>query len=184
MKTRDLMAISMDNYRKNGFISHIICFFLAVFAAAFLLLCLFWVDLFLVIVPLIVIPVFFAAQVAVIALRDEDYLTLGGFFNCFKGFFTPKFASTFRVIKSALWSLAIYLIFYFVYGISINLSFYFTNYMNYTAIMTDIVNTGLTNPLDIENIVNLNKEFFNTILIYTNVPTLFVSAISFIFLIQ
>ena len=183
MKTKDLMAISSSNYRKNGLISHLVFFLLAVLAAAFLLLCLFWVDLFLIIVPLIVIPIFFAAQVVVIALRDEDYLTFGGFFNCFKTYFSPKFASTFRIIKSAIYSFVVYLIFSIVYGFAINLSFYYTNFMNYAGIMTDIFNNVLTNPLDIEMFVNTYKDFFSIIMIYTNVPTLFVSAITFIYLI-
>ena len=183
MKTRELMAISMDNYRKNGIIAHVIFFFLSLLAAAFLLLCLFYVDLFLLIVPLIAIPIFFAAQVIVVLLREENYLTFGGFFNCFKNYFTSKFASTFRVIRSAMWSFLIYIVFAIVYGIAINLSFYYTNYMGYAEIFAEISTTQIASTSDINEIYNLHKEFFNNLLIYMNVPSLFVSAISFIYLI-
>ena len=183
MKLRQLMAISMDNYRKNGLISHAIFFFLSLLAAAFLLLCLFYVDLFLIIVPLIAIPLFFASQVIVVLFREESYLTFGGFFNCFKNYFTPKFASTFRVIKSAIWSFVVYLVFAIIYGITINLSFYYTNYMGYADIFTEIANTQIASTADINEIYNLHKDFFNKIMIYMNVPSLFVSAISFIYLI-
>ena len=179
MKSRDLMAISMENYRKNGFISHVIFLLLSLFAAAFLLLCLFYVDLFLIIVPLIAIPIFFACQVIVILLRDESYLSLGGFFNCFKNYFTPKFASTFRVIRSALFSLAVYLVFAIVYGIIINLSFYNTNFLGYYDIANEMAQLLLSGSADVEYLISNYYSFFNSLLIYTNVPSLFVFAIVF-----
>ena len=183
MKYRDLLKISMDNYRKNGFVSHVIFFFLSLFAAAFLLLCLFYVDLFLLIIPLIVIPIFFACQVVVILLREEDYLTFRGFLNCFRNYFTSKFASTFRVIRSALWSFLVYIAFYMIYGISINLSFYATNFMNYQSVYGDILNTMSVSIADLEAVVQAHRDFFEIILIYTNVPALYISAVFFIALI-
>ena len=182
MKMRDLMEKSKQNYRKSGFISHVIFLFLTLLAASFMMLCLFFVDLFLIIVPLIVIPILFACQVIVILLREEQYLTFRGFINCFTNYFTGKFASTFRVLKSALFSLVVYLVFLIIYSLTLNLSLYSVDYMGYHQVVDEITTGTLAGQLDIDAILNNHKAFFNQLLIFTNVPNLFVFAFTFTYL--
>ena len=62
MKYSDLISISMNNYRKNGFISHVLFFFIMLLACAFLLLGLLLADLIIFLIPFLFIPCFFAVH--------------------------------------------------------------------------------------------------------------------------
>ena len=182
MTVRELYRISGENYRKNGFISHVIHFLLILLCSAFLLLGLFWNSLNLIVVPFIVIPTFFATELITILLRDQSYLTFKGFMRCFGSYFSTKFASTFRVIKSTLWSLLVYIIFALIYGLSVNLSLYYINFMGYKEVIDELLTYTSITVDQIQIIIDKHEGLFNTLMIINQVPSLFVFTISFIFL--
>ena len=117
MKYSDLISISVNNYRKNGFISHVLFFFIMLLACAFLLLGLLLSDLIIFLIPFLFIPCFFAVQIAVILLREQEMISFRGFLRCYANYYSEKFMSTFRVIKAILWSLLFTVIFGFIYMI-------------------------------------------------------------------
>ena len=105
IKIRDLWQISKQNHRKNGLISYVIFFFSTIFSCGFIALNIIFPTIFLITVPFVVIPLFFACQISIVLMRDAEQLTLGGYFRCFFGYFGEHFRSTFRVIRSMLFSL-------------------------------------------------------------------------------
>lgn len=182
MKTGDLYTKSLKIYRKNGIISHILHFLLGALASGFVLLGLFYVDLFLLIVPVIVIPLIFTAQIATILLRDQEVITVAGLFNCIKSFYSNKFNSTYRIFRSFLFSLAIGIGFSIIYGLVVNLSLYSVNYMNYQGIANDFIEHINTSVEELQLLINKYEPFFSMLLIITSTPTLFVFCFSFLFI--
>lgn len=182
MNYRDLRAYSAQNYRKNGFISHILFFFIMLLGCAFLLLGLLLADLLIIVVPFIFMPCFFAVQIAIILLRDQEYITFTGFLRCFGNYYSEKFNSTFRVIKAVLWSLLISVIFYFIYSISLNIGLYYTNYIGYRDIMNEIVDNFNFSIDELNRLLTIHKDFFDIVMILMNVPSYFVFAICFMFI--
>lgn len=182
MKYCDLVRISRNNYRKNGFIAHVLFFFLALLSSAFLLIGVLWIDAFLIIVPFFVAPTLFSAMIATMLLREQSYMTLKGFFNCFINYYSNKFNSTFRVIRSALFSFVVYISFSIILSLAINLSFYFTNHMGYQDFAAEIMKyTDLTIE-GLNALLDKYKDLINYVMIVTSVPSLFVFSISFLFL--
>ena len=173
---------SYENYRKNGVISHVIFFFLILLAAAFTLIGIFFVDILFIVVPLIVFPLIFASEVIVILLRDQSQLTFGGFMRTFSIYFTSRFRSNFKVIINFLWSLIAYVASTFVLLIVINLCFYYCNYKNYAYIYELIYNNLGGSYQAIYNILEGHLDFLNDILLFTEVPALFVASILFFYL--
>ena len=111
MKTytfKELSGLSRENYRKNGYVAYIIFFFSILIVCSVIAINLVLPLFFYILVPLIIVPAFFAGQAAIILLRDAPQLTLGGFFKCFFGYYGEHFRSTFRVLKSFLFSLIFY----------------------------------------------------------------------------
>ena len=181
MKCRELIRISMDNYRKNGLISHVLFFFLGLLACSFLLIGLLWIDVSLIVIPFIAIPIIFSAMIATNLLREQNYMTLGGFFRCFGTYFSSKFNSTFRVIRSGIISFAIYLGTSIILSLVINLTFYHTNFMNYQAMVDEVLAFKSISAQDLYAIMNKFKDLINITMIYSNVPASFTFALFFIF---
>ena len=183
MKYSDLISISMNNYRKNGFISHVLFFFIMLLACAFLLLGLLLADLIIFLIPFLFIPCFFAVQIAVILLREQEMISFRGFLRCYANYYSEKFMSTFRVIKAILWSLLFTVIFGFVYMMSLNIGLYYTNFMGYQSIMYDITSNIQLSIEEIQRVFYAHREFFEYLMIFNNVPVYFFYSLCFLFFI-
>ena len=181
MKYSELVSISLNNYRKNGFISHVLFFFVMLLACAFLLLSLLLMDLTFFLIPFLFIPCFFAVQIAVILLREQEMINFRGFLRCYANYYSEKFLSTFRVIKAILWSILFTFIFGFIYMMSLNIGLYYTNFMGYQEIMYDITSNIQLNIEEIQRVFYAHKDFFEFLMIFNNVPVYFFYSLCFMF---
>ena len=179
---REVLTKSNEIYRQNGLISHIIYFFLSILAGAFILLGIFYVDLLLLIVPFVLIPLIFASHIITISLRNSELLTFKGFMRSIFIYYSPKFSSTFRVIKNALWTLIMYASSLSILLILVNLLFYFFNYHGYASIYQSLYNSLATSYESFYNVLAANETFVNEMLIFVEIPTLFLSSFFYLYL--
>ncbi len=178
----DLTKISKENYRKNGYFAHIIYFFLTLFACVFILLGVFYLELLFIIIPLVVIPCIFAANIVVMLMREQPYLSFGGFVRCFTLYFSNKFRSSYKVIFSFLWSLLVYVVLDTILLVIINLCFYYLDVNGYQAMYHDIVTQLFSNISSDEfmNVLNKYVSNFSHILVCTLSPSLLGTSFFFI----
>ena len=66
------------------------------------------VLLFVLVIPLIVLPILFASHIACYYLEANQPITVSAIFRYYAGFYRPQFRGTFRAILSFLISLAVY----------------------------------------------------------------------------
>lgn len=182
MEERDIRDICRENYHKNGLISHLICFFLGLLACSIIAAGSFFVDLLILVIPFIALPILFSCFASIILLRDQKMLTFGGFLNCFTSYFKEKFRSTFQVMRSFWISLLIYFLFSIIFTISLNLSFYNSNWHNYAVVFDELVKMITVSEQAVEDILKANSELIDLVAIYNFVPTMFVFSVSFIYL--
>ena len=180
----ELRKNAKENYGKNGYFAHIIYFFLTLFACVFLLLGIFYLELLFIIIPLVVIPCLFAANIVVILMREQPYLSFGGFIRCFTLYFSNKFRSTYKVILSFLWSLLLYVALDTILLVVINLCFYYLDVNGYQAMYNDIVSQlfSSTTSEAFLNVLNKYVSNFSHILVCTLAPALLGAGFFFIYL--
>ena len=180
---KELYRRSYTNYRNNGGLSHLIFGFIGLLVIGIMLLGLLSSSILLVLFPLVIFPMIFASEIYVYTLKDEGNVTFGNVFRCYGAFFFNQYSSTFRIFKSALKSFLIYLGFALIYVLSLDLSLYYNNYNGFKEIIDNIVSVIRTSG-DSEGVIAIYeqyKEFFNTLLIYNHVPTMFIFSISMLF---
>ena len=180
---KELYRRSYTNYRNNGGLSHLIFGFIGLLVIGIMLLGLLSSSILLVLFPLVVFPMIFASEIYVYTLKDEGNVTFGNVFRCYGAFFFNQYSSTFRIFKSALKSFLIYLGFALIYVLALDLSLYYNNYNDFKEIIDNIVSVIKTSG-DSEGVIAIYeqyKEFFNTLLIYNHVPTMFIFSISMLF---
>ena len=177
IRTKDITSLSKENFRKNGIFSILIMVFAAILSAAFLALNFLLEDLFVFLVPLFVLPIMFAFQTSIIALREEENtLTFSLIFTGFKQYFNPRFSSTYSFFRGLLKILIIFVASTVTIHIAVNLIFYLTNFMGFTEMYFQIANSDLS--WESLNAIYLEHEaLFNTLTICTNVPSLFIVCI-------
>lgn len=181
MTYKEIVRNSYQIYRKNGLIAYILFFFLALLASSFILLTVFLPILLWLVIPFIVIPILFSAQLAITLLREQNFFTFRGFLNCFVSYFKEKFRSTFAVIKNGLVTFGFSLLFAMIFAIIINLCFYYTNYLNYATILNQI--TLLVDDYDaLIEYIKSQQVFFNYILIWNDLPISGFAYFLFVFL--
>ncbi|MBO4666766.1 MAG: hypothetical protein J5666_01365, partial [Bacilli bacterium] len=183
-KVKELWAISRQNHRKNGFIPYIVFFFASLLMAGFLALGLISPFILIPVIPLFVIPLFFAAEVSAISLRDMTYFTFKNFFKAFGIYFTNQFSSTYRVLKSFLFSLIFYggtlLTSTFVSVVA----FYFTNYCGFQELIHSISILDIINSEELLTLMNKFEYCINMLLICTNLPAVAMFYFTFMYLIE
>ena len=176
MKISELRANSRENIRKNGLISIAIMFFCGLICGASMLIGLLFVDLLILVVPLIVLPTMFAFQRAILVLKSEQTLTFSLVFSGYQTYFNPRFSSTYSFFKNLLWLLIVYVGTGFVSMFVVNLVFYNLDFMGFKAILEEIVNSDLayeTIALIYEN----HMEFIEIYMMAISLPSLFMVAI-------
>ena len=176
MKISELREQSRQNLRKNGLISVAIMFFCGLICGAVTLAGLLFVDLFIIIVPLIVLPTMFAFQRAIIALRTEGTLTFSLVFSGYGQYFNPRFSSTYSFWRNFLWLLIVYVGVGMIAMFASNLYFYYTDFMGFTDILNQMLEAGLSYET-LEAILNEHADFFAIYYMANSLPQLFAVAI-------
>ena len=180
VKTSDLFRKSMQIHRKNGVIAYLITILTVALACGFMALNLLFSSFFIFTVPLIIIPLFFACQAAVRLMRNTSTLTLKGYLSCFAGYFSEHFNSTYRVIRSMLFSL----IFFggcLLTSITVAIPcFYAFNYFDFKTFV-DTIPLYSTSEAILEHL-NTYARTIEMIFIYTAYPSLMLFSFVFLFL--
>ena len=180
MSIGELYSKSFINYRKTGFFAHVLHFFLMLVATGFLLLGLFYSSLFLIVVPVIVVPLLFTSQFSSLLLIDQGVMTAKMIYKGLGLYFSEKYYSTYRVIKSALFSLMIYVGFTLIYGVIVNLSLYAINYMNFQSIFADFLAHIDVTTDELMLLYQKYYDFFEVLTLINAIPSTFVFCFSFI----
>lgn len=186
MKTKfdykELSQISRKYHAKNGYIGYIVFFFASLFAAGILLLNLLLPFLFVIIVPFVVIPFIFAAQVALDVINIDGYLSFKGFIRCFTVYFSEHFRSTYRVLRSAVVFLAVYIAFLLTSIFVVSLAFYYTNYLNTGGLVYELMHADIYDMEVLDSILVEYDYLVQRILICTNLPSLAAASLTFAYL--
>ena len=180
MKISELREQSRQNLHKNGLISIAIMFFCGLICGAVMLANLLFVDLFIILVPLIVLPTMFAFQRAIVALKNENTLTFSMVFSGYGQYFNPRFSSTYSVWRNLLWLVIVYFGVGFISIFAINLYFYIVDFMGFRDILAQLMDSGLSYEA-IETIYTENAEFFKIYNIANYFPQLFAVSVMGLF---
>lgn len=166
-----LRAASSGRFKKN--ISSYIA--VGVFSGLFLILAatLSFVDtsLFILALPLIVLPFIFASHVACYYLEVNQPITMSAIARYFFGFFSPQFRSSFRGIKAFLTSLAVYfgaMIFIYVVFYAIYKNIYGATFTDRFSNLVSLYTSNEATYEDLLNEMNKNDGFLLTFFIYVS----------------
>ena len=176
---KQISEISRENHRKNGLISYVLFFFASLLSSGLILLNLLFSYLFIIIVPLLVIPIIFACQTAIMLLREQPTLTFKGFVKCYVLYFSELFSSNYRILRSLLFALIFYGGLLLTSFIVVIPTFYFTNYQGFAHLVNTISIESLYNVEYLDYVLNEYKLVLNTISICTVFPS--ISAFTFMF---
>lgn len=173
MKTytsKELRSMSRDCYHNNGYIAYILFFFSLVVVAGIIAINLFLPALVYVLIPLIVIPLFFASEISIILLRRDGTITFGGFFRGFIGYFSDHFRSTYGVIKSGLFALAFFGGTLIVTAVTVSTAFTLTNYLGFSDFLFGLLK--LSSVEVINTYLQEHAELINLFMMYTVYPAI------------
>lgn len=183
-KFQELRSISKKNHIKNGLISYAIYFFTALIGAGIVLLNLLVPFLIVILGPLVMLPLFFACQVAINMMREEKILTFKDFLTCFGIYFTEHFRSTYRVIKSGLISLAIFIGVLLTSILLTVICFNNTNFMNWLQLIQELQESNLSDYDVLMYIYEKYQYLINVFVICILLPACTCFTFSFIYLIS
>lgn len=100
MKIKEVRKNALDIYKSHPVNSWIISIICGLFLAALSLIGMLSELLVIILLPLLVLPFFFACAVSHLSLREKDELTFRNLFGFYRLFFRPPFNSSFSAIKS------------------------------------------------------------------------------------
>ena len=181
---KQISEISRENHRKNGLISYVIFFFSALLTGGLVLLNLLFSYLFVIIVPLLVIPIIFACQTAIMLLREQPTLTFKGFLKCYAIYFSELFSSTYRILRSVLFALIFYGGVLLTSFIVVFPAFYFTNYQGFATLVNTTSIESLYSVEYLDYILNEYKTLLNTVSICTTFPAISAFTLMFTYFIS
>ena len=141
-------------------------------------------GLFVLMIPIIILPILFASHIACYYLEAQQPITMGALFRYYAGFYRPQFRSSFRGIKAFLISLAIYfggmilsyIIFYAIYQRIYGAAF--------TDAFSNLVTAYMSEDLSYEDLINLlneNNGFLLTFFTYVSSMPLPLAILWFIY---
>lgn len=116
------------------------------------------VGLFVLMIPIIILPILFASHIACYYLEAQQPITMSALIRYYTGFYQPQFRSSFRGIKAFLISLAVYfgmMVLCYVIFYSVFQSFYGTTF---TEAFTHLANTYMSEDISYEDLINLLNE--------------------------
>ena len=116
------------------------------------------VGLFVLMIPIIVLPILFASHIACYYLEAQQPITMGALFRYYAGFYQPQFRSSFRGIRAFLISLAFYfggmilsyIIFYAIYQSVYGLTF--------SDAFSNLVKAYMSEDMSYEDLINILNE--------------------------
>ena len=116
------------------------------------------VGLFILMIPIIILPILFASHIACYYLEAQQPITMGALFRYYAGFYRPQFRSSFRGIRAFLISLGVYfgamvlcyVIFYAIYQNVYGVTF--------TGSFSNLVNAYMDENFTYEDLGNLLNE--------------------------
>lgn len=177
---KKLRSLSQENLRNNGSFAVIIFIFAGILIAALSLLDLVFSDLiiFLVLIPLLVLPIIFSFHFVILHKSEVDKFSLGIFFQGFRIYFSEHFNSSFSFWKTLGIGLLIYIGTTILSLLTINLPMYNANVFNFKTIIDQFVDIIYSN-MSVEvlnNFVNDNWQALNLIALFVNALPLTVCA--------
>ena len=188
MKTKfnykELSQISSNYHAGNGYLAYVLLFFASLLAGGILLLNLLLPFLFLILVPFVALPLLFACQVALDVIKTERFLTFRQFLKCFAVYFSEHFRSTYRVLRSILYSLIVYGGVLLTSIFIVSLAFYYTDFMNTSAFVNEMMHADLYDVEVLDSIITDYRLYLETILLCTNLPALSLACLTFSYLIS
>ena len=173
---QEIRQNSKKNHAKNGLISYILFFFAALLSAGLVLINLLVPALFLLVGPLLIIPILFSAQVATNIMREENVMTFKDFLTCFGIYFTEHFRSSFRVIRSALVGLIAFVAISLTSSLVCSIAFYNADFMGTKSFVDTIQNSNI---YDYDVLQSIYTDYYYLIHTYL-VCTLYIANTAFI----
>lgn len=168
---KDLYRNSRQNHSKNGVIAYIIFFFSTLLMCGFIALSLLLPSLMIVVVPFIVFPLLFASQASIRLMRNTETLTLKGFFGCFFGYFSEHFSSTFRVLRSSLFSLIFFGCLLLTSMIVSCSCFYAFNYYGFKQLIDELVKIPYFNIEAMNSLIEDYQQCIEVLFVYLYYPS-------------
>ena len=110
MLIREIRKNAIEKYKKHKLNSWIISIICALFIAALVLVGILSEFLLIALLPLVILPFFFACVLSHLSLSDKDELTFSKLFSFYRLFFKQPFVSSFSAIKSFLKALLVQLV--------------------------------------------------------------------------
>lgn len=110
MKLIELYKLALAKYKKHKLNSWIIAIICALFIGSICLISILSDFLVLLLIPVIILPFFFACVMSHVALAERDELSFRSLFGFFALFFRQPFNSSFSFIRSLLKGLIIFII--------------------------------------------------------------------------
>lgn len=164
MNNKTLKILASQNRKKNGTFAILIFIFCAFFIGAISLLDLLIGDFifFVLILPLIVLPIAFSFDFLILFKDQIGGLTFTNLWIGIKTYFTERFNSTFNFIQTAFKLIIIFLILSLFSFMIINLSLYNTNAFDY-RIMVDEFTLIYDSGMTIESLSVFINEHMDTI---------------------
>ncbi len=178
----ELRKISRENRRKNGFISYLFFFLALLLVGGFLAMGLFGTIFFILFVPMVILPLFFAAQAATIISRNNEVITFSLFFKSIFTYFLEHFKATFRTWRSAAYSLIFYgavLLTSQVFAISF---FYIYNYYGFADMINSASKVISMSESEMTAFINSYTNTFQMFMITTSYPALTVFFFVYVYL--
>ena len=114
MIIKEVRKNALDIYKKHPVNSWIISLICGLFLAALTLIGLLSEVLVILLLPLLILPFFFACAVSHLSLREKDELTFGNLFGFYRLFFRPPFYSSFSAFKSFFKALLVEIVLGFI----------------------------------------------------------------------
>ncbi len=116
------------------------------------------VGLFVLMIPIIILPIMFASHIACYYLEAQQPITMGALFRYYAGFYQPQFRSSFRGIRAFLISLAFYfggMVLFYVIFYSIFQSVYGATFIES---FSNLAKTYLYEEMSYEDLINVLNE--------------------------
>ena len=179
---KELFAKRNGLLRKNGLIAVIIFIFFGLLAASFVAVGLLTYLLVALTIPLFILPLSFSFQRAVIILRDNnETLTFKMIIEGYRLYFSERFMSTFSFFKTILWSILVYIATTIIVDLTVNLSFYFTNYMGYQEFFHGLVEAlESLNTETIYQYIQTHADILTVVELYVGLPPLAILSLFFL----
>ena len=170
-------------YRKqNGFLAALCFFIAAILSGGLLMVCVFFIDLALLILPFFVLPIFFSFERAIIYLRNNSTLTFSLIFSGYTGYYSERFRSTYNVLGEIWKLIIIYFATSFVSVIVGFIAFYYTNFLGFQDMIVKMMSLKNVTLDSFNSIIDSYPDAYRAFTIVNFVPAATLTSIIGLFL--